>query len=520
VIDNNTGVVRLVEGPHRGSLESNEAIYGKIQEKIIVKEGQFAVINNPFNATKKDIVHGDREIRPGPAIFSLYPGEYLEGGQIYNEYVLAQDTGLLIQATRNFDDSGKPRKAGDRWIIEGPTHYIPHKYATVEKVVNAISLAKDQGMYIKNIRSGEIRLERGPKSFLLSPQEEPFEKDYTARELAALKLEAGAFDASQAQPLNLLKSEACMIITGVSHRVEFGPKVILLEPFEHPYIMSISGSTPKKPHFLKIWNVLLGPEFSSDELSVRTKDNAVLIVRLRYKWRFQINPEHPEKLFAVEDFIGYATETMAGIIREEAAKHNFEEFHSSAAEIVKKAIFGEKDHYIFEENGFEIFGIDIKRVVPEDAEIAAQLNKAIKSNMEVYVNKIQQTAQLEAERQLVAGKTEIERSRAQLITSEQENLRTQKFGAAKIDAETIVTLAQAEAQAIQIKKNAEATAEAEKIAKIASAIKQEGGESYIRLQQVASFGNVEKTLIVPSDSKLWIPFSDVTKPNPSHTDHE
>jgi len=42
VIDNNTGVVRLVEGPYRGSLESNEAIYGKIEDKIIVREGQYA----------------------------------------------------------------------------------------------------------------------------------------------------------------------------------------------------------------------------------------------------------------------------------------------------------------------------------------------------------------------------------------------------------------------------------------------------------------------------------------------
>ena len=36
VIDNNTGVVRLVEGPYRGPLESNEAIYGSIKSKLIV----------------------------------------------------------------------------------------------------------------------------------------------------------------------------------------------------------------------------------------------------------------------------------------------------------------------------------------------------------------------------------------------------------------------------------------------------------------------------------------------------
>ena len=40
---------------------------------------------------------------------------------------------------------------------------------------------------------------------------------------------------------------------------------------------------------------------------------------------------------------------------------------------------------------------DIKNIAPQDPEIAAQLNQAIKSNMDVYVKKIQQTAELEAE---------------------------------------------------------------------------------------------------------------------------
>ncbi|GAB4328144.1 MAG: hypothetical protein Kow0069_35290 [Promethearchaeota archaeon] len=506
VIDNNTGVVRLVEGPFRGPLESNEEVYGKIEDKLIVKEGQYAVVLNPWDPKVGDVRHGDREVRVGPTVFSLYPGEVLEEDTIFDEYVLVRDTGLLLKALKDFDDGGVQRKAGDLWIVEGPARYIPHKYARVEKRVKAISLGRDDGIYVKNALTGEIRLERGPKAVMLSPEEELYEKEYTDRELDAFGLDCDEFDATRAIPLRLLKDQAAMIMVGEEQRVEFGPKTILLGPHEKPYVMDISGSTPKRPHVLKIWFVMLGPVFSTDELGVRTRDNAVLLLRLRYKWRFRVDPQHPEKIFAVEDFIGFATETMAGIIREEAAKHNFEEFHAHAAELIKKVVFtGNKESFVFEENGFEIFGIDVKNVVPEDPEIAAQLNAAIKSNMEVYVNKIQQNAQLEAERELVQGKIEIERERGTLIELEQANARARELGAARIAAEAAIERAKGEAEATSIRERARTAAEVERVKQLAEALTSKGGEAYIRLQQVLSFVNVDKTLIVPSDSRLFVP---------------
>ena len=506
VIDNNTGVVRLVEGPYRGPLNSNESIYGIVRAKLIVKEGQYAIILNPYYKSIKDVKHGDREVRVGPIIFSLHPGEELEENKIRNQYVLIQDTGLRMKALKDFvDDAGNERKAGDLWNVVGPTHYIPHKYAIVENGIKAISLGRDQGIYVKNIRTGQIRLEKGPSVVMLSAEEELHKKEYTERELEALDLYEEDYDATQAIPLRLLKSEAVMIMEGETQRVEFGPKIILLGPFESPYIMKISGSTPKRSGVLKIWSIRLGPIFSTDELGLRTKDNAVLKVRLRYKWRYRVDKEHPEKIFAVEDFIGLMTETMAGLIREEAAKYNFEEFHSSAAEIVKRAIFKEKENFLFEENGFEVFGIDIKNIVPEDADIAAQLNAAIKSNMDVYVQKIKQTAELEAEKQLIEGKTSIEKSKTALIELEQENLKKHEVGKAKIIAEAEIEKARGVAEATKIKNTAENESEAIKIAKIIEVLKEQGGEMYIKLQQVLSFMNVSKTVIVPTDSKLFIP---------------
>ena len=298
-----------------------------------------------------------------------------------------------------------------------------------------------------------------------------------------------------------------MITTGATQHVEFGPKIILLEPFERPFIMTISGRTPKVPDILKIFKVMLGPVFSSDELGVRTKDNASLKVRLRYKWRFIVDPDHPEKVFNVEDFIGFATETMAGLIREEAAQHNFEKFHSDATQIIKDVIFKkhgssesgeEADSYVFEENGFEIFGIDVKNITPEDPEIAAKLNAAISQNMDIYVKKIQQTAELEAQRKLIEGKMDIEKARSDLIALEQENRRAEQLGQANIEAE-----------AVRVRTTAEAEAEASKISKIIASLG-DNPDRYIRLQQVLSFKNVSKTVVVPTDSKLFVPIGSMS----------
>ncbi len=514
IIDNNTGEVRLVEGPYRSPLDSNESIYGTIRDKIILKDGQYIIILNPYDKEKDQILYGDREVRIGPCMFSLHPGEEIDRSYdvgemsptgIREEFVLKENIGLLVKALKDFvDDTGTTRKAGDLWIIKGPTNYIPPKYVHVERYVNAISLGHYEGIYIKNMKTGEIRLEVGPKIIMLTPDEELYEKDYTQSELTALKFGEN-IDYTRARPLWVLENEATLIMSEEDQSIVFGPKVVMLGPFQRPYILTISGGTPKGTVHHKIWKIKLGPNFSTDELDIRTKDNALLKMRLRYKWRFKIDPQNPAKIFKVSDFIGLAMSTMAGIIRDEAAKYNFEELHSKASEILKNAIFGDKGSFIFEENGFEIFGIDIKRIVPEDEEIANQLNEAIKSNMDVYVNKIKQTAEIEAEKEFIEGKKEIEEKKRELIKIQQTNIRDEKLELAKIESEALKIKAQGEAEAMKIKRNAEIQAKIDEMNKVIETLNLDAEKMYLQLQHILSFANIDKTLIVPTSSKLILP---------------
>ncbi|KKL85000.1 hypothetical protein LCGC14_1959130 [marine sediment metagenome] len=345
--------------------------------------------------------------------------------------------------------------------------------------------------------TGKIRLEKGSQTIMLNPNEETWKKTYTKSEIKAIKFKDG-FDKTRAHPLWVLENEVTKIMSEKEQKIIFGPKVILLEPYERPHVMSIAGGTPKNTKRLKIWKIKLGPNFSTDIVEVRTKDNAVLSIRLRYQWKFIIYDDH-EKIYGTNDFVGLMTEMMASIIRDKAAKHDFEELHSKASEIIKKAIFGESEYYEFE-NGLRVFGIDIKEIVPKDEEIADRMNEAIKSNMEIYVNKMKQNAKIEAEKTKIKGQKIIEEERKELIKLEHENYTEEELIKTKVEAEQIKIKAKAESEAISLKAKAEIKAIEDEMN-----ILKDANENYIKIKQLKKLSNIKKIVIVPTGSKLFLP---------------
>ena len=390
IIDKDTGKIRLIEGPYCGTLESREEIHGVIMAKLNVKEDQYVIIEDPFDTQTGKIKYGSRVQIIGPKIFSLYPNEILLKDRIYDAVILNENEAIYIEALKAFDESEEVRRnAGDIWMVRGPAYYIPSIYEKINKRIESIPLGNFEGLYIQNIKTGEIRLEKGPTQVILTPDEMLYKQDHPTYSTDSSKVDLDEIVKSARAPiLWVYDNQAVLLFNDQELKVIIGPNHVLLEPFQKPYVMSISGGVPKRSGVHRIWKLKLGPDFMTDVLEVRTKDNAELKVTVRYKWRFNLDPDNPEKVFSIKDFIGYSVETLAGIIRSEAANYNFEEFHGGAVEIIKAKLFPGGAPFLFDENGFEIFHIDIKKIVPVDTEIAKQLNSAIKSNMDVYVKKI------------------------------------------------------------------------------------------------------------------------------------
>jgi major vault protein len=565
--DNNSGEITMVVGAVRKTLEDNEEIVRQ-RSMVILKDGQYCVVLNPFDKDADQIKYGDIEVRVGPDRFPLHPDEELDktpqvGTQtfrgykikgrrhtergdideddgesdmrqhptgIFDQYVLKPTKGLLVEAIKDFDDNGTARSAGEQWIIKGPCNYIPHKYARVIRKVKSISLGQFEGIYIKNVKTGEIRMEEGEKNVMLKPEEELWEKKWTRTELDALRfrdldiaeedirsqtvsqseLDRIRIRRSEVRPLFVLDNEVCLIMTEDDQRIVVGAAPVMLQPFERPHIMKISGGTPKSSDRpIKIWKIRLGPTLSSDIIEIRTKDNAVLRMRLRYNWRFNFDEANPKKIFTIPDFIALITETLGSLIREAVAKVTFEELHKDAAEIVKKAVFGDQSSYVFEENELEVLGIDVKSITPEDAEIAKQLNDSIKTNMNIYIEKVQQEAELEAQKQKIVGQIAVEDERKNLIEKKAENTRLEKIGLANIEAEALKIEAEGEAEKIKIESEARIQSVTDEIQKEITALSTTGGDLYLKLQQIRSIASVSKIAIVPTDSKIILPTGDI-----------
>ena len=93
----------------------------------------------------------------GEKSFFLQPGESLEKG-IQNVYVLGEDEGLILKATEQFIDGESKRAPGDRWMIRGPREYVPPVEVEVCNFRKAIPLDANEGVYVRDIKTGTSSL--------------------------------------------------------------------------------------------------------------------------------------------------------------------------------------------------------------------------------------------------------------------------------------------------------------------------------------------------------------------------
>lgn len=485
VSDRNSGDVVLHEGPARVQLTSNQELVGTF-DKIRLSERQWCIVRNPFDVASDDIREGEREQRIGPQVFSLHPGEILERQHtlvesdktgVSHEVVLTDNEALLVRARLDCPhplEEGKTLAAGEELLVKGPRRIIPHKDLEVIELRKAVSLSENEGVFIQDDDTGKVRLVRGPADFFREHNESFWGKPLTTDERQALGLEAQRIDgetralSGAARPrrnehdaviVELEDREVLCLFDQGGQRVEFGPKTVFLGAHERPKVLVLSGGVPVRPSVLKVAKLHLGPDFIRDRLEVRTHDNAILELAVVFRWQFEVNEEDPGRLFRLKDPIGFAAQALSSEIREVAAQHGFEAFHSGAASIIKSALFGTSDKRVFAENGFAVLGVDVESVVPVDPEIAAKLTATIKTTVDIVTRRQQQEAELESERRLIDGRARNEEARQGLLDLQIANARKEKVEAARTEAEALALKAKAEAETILTRAEAEAKAD-------------------------------------------------------------
>uniref|UniRef100_A0A673BKI2 Major vault protein n=1 Tax=Sphaeramia orbicularis TaxID=375764 RepID=A0A673BKI2_9TELE len=515
------------------TMADREAHVPSVAEEVVgvvnvttLSSRQYCVVLDPVGPDGKPQL-GKKRVVKGERSFFLQPGERLERG-IQDVYVLSEEEGLVLRAVEAFNDpeveerakrsrrSGVLRRPGDRWMLRGPIEYVPP--ATVEVVLRrqAIPLDENEGIYVRDIKTGKVRAVIG-HTYMLTQDEELWQKELPAKVEALLgsphdpladRSDRRRDDTRDGQ----VRDKTRVVSYRVPHnaavqvydyrekkaRVVFGPEMVMLGPDEQFTVLSLSGDKPKRANVIKAVCLLLGPDFFTDVITIETADHARLQLQLSYNWFFDVkspvSSADAASLFSVPDFVGDACKAIASRVRGAVASVQFDDFHKNSNRIICSAVFGFDEKMSvrpslrFSQNNLVISSVDIQSVEPVDQRTRDALQKSVQLAIEITTNsqeaaarheaeRLEQEARGKLERQRITDQAEAERARKELLELEALSAAVESTGAAKAEAQSRAEAAriQGEAAVNEAKLKAEAQrieAEAE-LQRLAKAREQE-----------------------------------------------
>lgn len=461
---------------------------------------QYCVVLDPVGADGKPQL-GQKRVVKGEKSFFLQPGESLEEG-IQDVYILSEEEGLVLRALQVLEEQDEDgndveRKPGDRWMIRGPLEYVPPVEVEVVVRRQSIPLDENEGIYVRDIKTGKVRAIVG-HTYMLTHDEELWEKELpsnvetllaSGKDPVADRGTRGA-KTQEAQPP---RDKTRAVTYRVPHnaavqvydyrekkaRVVFGPELVILGPDEQFTVLSLSGGTPKRSNVIKAICLLLGPDFCTDLINIETADHARLQIQLSYNWHFDLkdkeDPLEASTIFSVPDFVGDACKAIASRIRGAVASVQFDDFHKNSNRIICSAVFGFDDSvkirssFKFPQNNLVITSVDIQSVEPVDQRTRDALQKSVQLAIEITTNSQEATARHEAERleqeakgrlerQRITDQAEAERARKELLELEALSTGVESTGAAKAEAQSKAEAAKIEGEGgvLQAKLRAEA----------------------------------------------------------------
>merc|ERR1719242_1886422 len=444
-----------------------EQVVKEVQITVLTNQ-EYAVIVDPYDAETGTNRLGQKKLIRGEATFFLQPGERLRAGKVDAVEILSEFEGLVMTAEKEFvDDQGVTRGPGDRWLVKGPCEYVPPKESTILARRQAIPLDKNEGIYVRNIKSGDTRKVTG-ETYMLNEDEELWEKSLP-NHIEGLLCNTSAYgNAEEHHEVNIKRDRTRVIAYRVPHnaavqvydyktkesRVVFGPNLVMLSPDEQFTPLSLSGGKPKRQDMIQSLHMMLGPDFMTDDVIVETSDHARLKLRLSYNWRFKTEDLDPEKegqeLFSVADFIGDACKAIASRVRGAVAGVPFDEFHKLSAKIIRASVFGMvegkvRDEFYFPANKLLITGIDIQSVEPVDRRTREALQGSVQLAIEITTKSQEDIAKQEAARIAQEAKGVLERLRIENDAAAEE--KRKMLEELKAETESIMSSGRAKAEA-------------------------------------------------------------------------
>uniref|UniRef100_A0A1I8F8F9 Major vault protein n=1 Tax=Macrostomum lignano TaxID=282301 RepID=A0A1I8F8F9_9PLAT len=256
---------------------------------------------------------------------------------------------------------------------------------------------------------------------LLVKQKDPM-PDRFERSKAAEAPESKPRDA--AAPLRVPHNAAVQIYDYKAKvaRVVFGPEMVMLNPDEQFTQLSLSGGKPKKPNTIKSLTLLLGPDFSTDIITLETSDHARLQIQLSYNWYFDTSKcledaKEAAKLFSVPRLCRRHVQSRGQPRPRRRCCSRLRRLPPALSQDPRGALFGFneagkiRDEFRMPQNNLVITSVDIQNVEPVEQRTRDALQKSAHSAAVESSGQAKAEAQSRAEAARIEGQAAVEQAR-------------------------------------------------------------------------------------------------------------
>ncbi|HEY2367837.1 MAG TPA: hypothetical protein VGH87_15675, partial [Polyangiaceae bacterium] len=379
------------------------------------------------------IVRGPARVFPGPHDTFLHRGSRR---RIYDAYELAERQALWVRIIspirRDKLEQYLPGVALDRdsydagseFILWGrPTVFFPFIEAEVihpetgephvgndhsAVVLEAIGIDQKSGIYVRDRRTGMVKMVGGETSYLVDPRfEEHVERRVSAEQWNAWiargephKLASKEINTPWAISVTVPNNEACLITSRHGRRVEIGPKVVLLDYEELLTPLRLSKGASKDGHdtivtcFLRIEGGRV-----ADTFDAITSDFVRVKVKLGLAGHFEGDAAADrERWFQVEDPVKLLADTVRARVREAIHGVPASQVLADVAPLVRAALLGPDGKLRFPENGMVVDHVDALSVAVVEPEVAELFVRTQRAALDLDLKDQASLRRLESER--------------------------------------------------------------------------------------------------------------------------
>ncbi|MBI2898703.1 MAG: hypothetical protein HYY17_00815 [Planctomycetes bacterium] len=405
------GTQRIVKGSEvsfyipKTGLEVVPDEKGYVRSAVTLLEGEYCILLAPNGQTR--FVRGPAVVFPGPMEEFVRKG----GTKIFKAVPQRKNMGLRVRVLKDFTaadsqqvPAGKYTAGQEIFLKDREGFFFPSESLEVTAEVQAIPIAEKEGIYVRNLETGKVATEIGPKNTLADPTKTEIVSRALDPEIEKLYGVTGR-DKGKAVSIYIPPSYAVMVTGKNKREVVIGPATRILDFDEDLEILKLSTGKPKTDEtLLSTCFLQITGNKVSDIVRVKTADHVELEVTASYRVTFVAqDAREREKWFNVKNYVGLLCDHLGSIVRAAVQATPIESFHTRSAEVVRAAILGEKKgeekrvgrH--FAENAMSVYDVEVLDVKILDQDVKKLLSDAQRSAIVSEVQKKQENLRLSNE---------------------------------------------------------------------------------------------------------------------------